>query len=755
MTTTSDEPNAKPTAPLIQHTPDDQDPTRTPHSALRTAFYVLLILALGLGVRLASRQATEGHGIRGDEPDYVIPAQTLTRTGHYLDTFITDGRTWTRVPLNGLLLAAAFATQPQVPPAATVYDTGLMSNRFAAGEFALILVSLGLIPLVMWLAAEAFPARRRAAALLAGLITALYPPLVNSAADQLLSETLFMTLFFAALVALTRWTPRRGAWTWLVITGLLLGLASLTRSAAVAFVPFVALWLWSAVGRQPSAVNGRGFGFTLRRTASAWLVVTLVLVATIMPWTVYNYTMYGRVLWLDTSNVTAFWHYNNFRGEDETALLTALPNPADRQAMILREGLANITEYPDRFARNVLDSLGYAWHLELQSAVKPNAWDLTLRDADVPDVLPGDLAFLLISLAGLCGAAAFGGRRAADQAARVRRALLLWLVCMALLGAVVPYDARYRMPAAPALIIFASGLVVSADWRRVADLRLWAATLRAHPSVALAAGLLCAWVLAGALTPTVPGAVRAVALAWQADHTADPSQVAGLNIEAMDALPRSFWPIRHAADAARRAARDDEARRLYALAAPRGDDPRGVLGLADLAARHPDWQLTSAERDWLDADPNDLRGAPWNGFNATPLNRLTLGGNRDLGYIQGFQATEQAAGVPFRWSGGRGEIRLPASAGATPATSVRLRMAAPPLGAPGLWSVTVRVDGAAPVPVALTTAWTDYSVHLSPPVAGTLHIHLDSPVLSPHALNPASPDRRVLGAGVQRVEIVR
>ncbi|HMA35294.1 MAG TPA: hypothetical protein VKY74_12565, partial [Chloroflexia bacterium] len=198
--------------------PTRPPPIQPPATIHHPQFAVLaaLVLLVALGLRLASWHAALGHDVRADELDYVIPAETLTRTGQYLDTFLTEHRTWTRVPLNALVLAAAFATQPPVPAGTTVADTALMTPRFAAGNLALIAVSLALLPLVMWLAAEAFPRRRARTALLAGGLTAIYPPLIHSAAQQLLSETLFITLMFATLVTLTRWQPRRTAWPWLV-----------------------------------------------------------------------------------------------------------------------------------------------------------------------------------------------------------------------------------------------------------------------------------------------------------------------------------------------------------------------------------------------------------------------------------------------------------------------------------------------------------------------------------------------------------
>jgi hypothetical protein len=471
------------------------------------------------------------------------------------------------------------------------------------------------------------------------------------------------------------------------------------------------------------------------------VLVGVLLLAAISPWTVYNYRAYGRLLFLDTANVTAFWHYNNFSGENENVQIEALPNPADRQALILRQGFANIAAHPDRFAGNVLFSLGYMWHLELQSAVLPNAWDLTMRDADVPDVLPTDAAFLLVSFAGLAGLVALGFRRPADEAGRVRWLLVWWVACMVLLGLIVPYDARYRMPLAPALIIFAAGLLVSANWRRVLDPRCWAVPLRAHPWVAAGTALLCAWVIVGAAAPSIPGAVRALWLVGQ-----------GQPLAAVAALPANFWPYRAAADEARQQGRDDEARRLYSEALGRGDDPRAVLGLADLVYRHPDWTLTAGERRRLGTDPNELRGLPWNTFRATPLARLTVGQPGDLAYLQGFQAGERVGEIPFRWSAGRADLRLPAPEGSAPATALRLRLAAPPIGPPGAWPVTITVDGAGQqVILQVAPGWADYTVPLRPAVAGDLRVRLDSPVRRPATLDPASSDSRLLGVGVQWV----
>ena len=67
----------------------------------------------------------------------------------------------------------------------------------------------------------------------------------------------------------------------------------------------------------------------------------------------------------------------------------------------------------------------------------------------MPDLLHADAVFLLVGLAGMAGLAGVGLRRPTDSAGRTLLLLNLWLLASVLLGLVVPYDARYRMPSRP------------------------------------------------------------------------------------------------------------------------------------------------------------------------------------------------------------------------------------------------------------------------------------------------------------------
>jgi 4-amino-4-deoxy-L-arabinose transferase-like glycosyltransferase len=83
---------------------------------------------------------------------------------------------------------------------------------------------------------------------------ALYP-------QVLLSETLFLTLLLGGFLALARWSAKNtsGQWSvvcglWSVIAGVLFGLATLTRSLTLFFLPIVTLWLLT---RRPTTDDRR------------------------------------------------------------------------------------------------------------------------------------------------------------------------------------------------------------------------------------------------------------------------------------------------------------------------------------------------------------------------------------------------------------------------------------------------------------------------------------------------------------------
>ena len=107
-------------------------------------------------------------------------------------------------------------------------------------------------------------------------IAAVYPPLVLLS-TVLLSETLFITLEVAVLLAVLRARRSERPVLWGLAAGLLAGLAVLTRQNGVVLLLPAALALWSA---RPGAPVRRRLEPVL-----ALLAVTAVVVA---PWSIRN-----------------------------------------------------------------------------------------------------------------------------------------------------------------------------------------------------------------------------------------------------------------------------------------------------------------------------------------------------------------------------------------------------------------------------------------------------------------------------------
>ena len=84
--------------------------------------------------------------------------------------------------------------------------------------------------------------------ILAGLVAAMYPPLIVSTAE-ILTETLFAFLLLAAVYLVV---SKNGQW-WRIAAGVTLGLALLTRPMAVFFLPFLGYWMFANGARKDLA----------------------------------------------------------------------------------------------------------------------------------------------------------------------------------------------------------------------------------------------------------------------------------------------------------------------------------------------------------------------------------------------------------------------------------------------------------------------------------------------------------------------
>ncbi len=132
-------------------------------------------------------------------------------------------------------------------------------------------------------------------ALVSAALTALHPGLI------VYSTKIHELTFVVFLVSLIFWQmvssdPRRIRNA--LIFGALMGLATLTRPTLIAFLPAYLVWLSSSL---------RGWHDVSRR----FLAASLIMVIVILPWTVRNFLIFKRPIFITTNSAELFWRGNN------------------------------------------------------------------------------------------------------------------------------------------------------------------------------------------------------------------------------------------------------------------------------------------------------------------------------------------------------------------------------------------------------------------------------------------------------------
>lgn len=152
--------------------------------------------------------------------------------------------------------------------------------------------------------------RSAAGQLLASAVAAFHPIFVVQTTD-VRSESIFMFLVTGALVAL--FAARTARPRWLLLAGALLGLAALTRPAALVAIPFFAVaWvIGSSSGQRRAAV------------ASAVLLVAAA-AAVVGPWSIYISERHHELIFVNDAG-----GYNLWRGTHPD-LISALNSPDRR-----------------------------------------------------------------------------------------------------------------------------------------------------------------------------------------------------------------------------------------------------------------------------------------------------------------------------------------------------------------------------------------------------------------------------------------
>jgi 4-amino-4-deoxy-L-arabinose transferase-like glycosyltransferase len=220
---------------------------------------VWALVALALVLRLGVIAATAYTPTTLDPADFSRTALSIAQ-GHFPLTNRAPGGgpSAFRPPAYPTLLAGVYALAgEEVPPAGRVLSALL--GTIAAGL-------TGLIAARFW---------GRRVGVIALALAAVAPPMVVMS-TALISEALFVPIALAAI--LTALEARRSAHPlrWAAITGLLIGIAELTRTNAAVLLLPLGLAVWT---RRPR---------WRPRALAAPAVVVLAAVATVAPWTVRN-----------------------------------------------------------------------------------------------------------------------------------------------------------------------------------------------------------------------------------------------------------------------------------------------------------------------------------------------------------------------------------------------------------------------------------------------------------------------------------
>ncbi len=408
---------------------------------------LVAVVVLALVVRLGVIAATPQFVPATDAADYDRHAVSIAVHGSFPSTELAPagGPTAFRPPLFPVVLAGVYK----------VVGVTSESLRWEAGRAAEAILGALAVALICVIALRLWGS---AIALLSGAIAAVFPSLLL-VGSSLMSEPLYICLVLGAVLAALVHRESAHRWRWAVVTGVLIGLAGLTRSNGLGLALPICVLVWTERPR---------WSWRALRTP---LVVVTAAAVTLVPWTVRNAgTLHAFVPISTQSGYALAGTYNDYvrRAPKYPGLWVPPVGPI----LALSAGRRlNEAQLSGRLRQQSLDYIRARPGYLLQVTLVNTEALLNLRGSGLERYLapfesyPRGLAELSVYGWWLLGALALAG--AATRAAR-RPPAAFWacpvipgLASIFFLGAT-----RYRAPADPFVIMLAAvGLV--AAWRRI------------------------------------------------------------------------------------------------------------------------------------------------------------------------------------------------------------------------------------------------------------------------------------------------
>lgn len=368
---------------------------------------------------------------------------------------------------------------------AAVYSVFGLRNHMAVKLIQALLGAMA--AMLLYLLGERISGRK--SAVIGGLIWAFYPTAV-AYTGYLYSETLFIALLLAGLylVALGMKAEGRGRVILFSGSGLLFGLATLTREVLLAIIPLLVIWMAYVF------LHERG------RKGIAWVTPFAVAVmAVVLPWTFRNYLVHGQLVPISTNGgcnlyygnnpetpLQHSWEYSSMNEKKASSELFRFSggDPVLRNRLGYKLALRYIMRRPDLFIVRAVGKVMDMWEIDRVPIGR-------MKDGYYPWMSK----FMKVGASGMIGtyyaAIVSLGMIGLIGSSRDRWwwLTLIFLVGFSLIHALIYGHTRYRMPLMPFMALYVptemrklarKGLAVTltlflAVWIRqlIIDLQVW------------------------------------------------------------------------------------------------------------------------------------------------------------------------------------------------------------------------------------------------------------------------------------------
>ncbi len=202
---------------------------------------------------------------------------------HYARNFAEGRGFWMSNPYSDDLgLERVYAFRPPLFPLLWGCVYKLTGGAYAPVRCAFAILGAGACAIAYLAGLELL--RNRKAAMVGGILCAVYPPLIWHSV-HLMTEPLFVFFGTIWLYALFRFRSG-GQLRWAIVAGLAAGLGTLTRSVVIGFVPIAAVWMWYARGRRGRALAETGlFCGIVLAVLSPWIIRNALVLHAFVPTT--------------------------------------------------------------------------------------------------------------------------------------------------------------------------------------------------------------------------------------------------------------------------------------------------------------------------------------------------------------------------------------------------------------------------------------------------------------------------------------